>query len=50
MELVKCKHPSHREGQSCEDYAVACQPYCPCCLTDPQVFYVRPDVDPENPE
>lgn len=29
---VKCTHPDHVEGESCEDRAVGCHPNCKCCM------------------
>lgn len=28
---MKCEHPDHVDGKSCEDYAVGCHKDCPCC-------------------
>src|SRR5271165_4162120 len=30
---MNCTHPNHKDGVSCEDYAVACSKACTCCLT-----------------
>jgi hypothetical protein len=30
---MNCTHPDHKDGVSCEDYAVACSKDCTCCLT-----------------
>jgi hypothetical protein len=29
---MKCKHPDHVEGVSCEARAVGCHSECPCCM------------------
>ena len=29
---MKCEHPDHQDGMSCEDRAVACNKDCTCCL------------------
>ena len=29
---IKCTHPDHVEGESCEDRAVGCHPNCECCM------------------
>ena len=34
-EKVKCTHPDHVDGQSCEDRAVGCHPDCECCMGKP---------------
>lgn len=28
---MKCEHPDHVDGQSCEDRAVGCSKDCECC-------------------
>lgn len=28
---MKCTHPNHVDGQSCEDHAVGCHKDCRCC-------------------
>lgn len=28
---MKCQHPNHEDGISCENYAVSCHKDCGCC-------------------
>ena len=32
---MKCTHPNHVDGQSCEDHAVGCHKDCRCCIPVP---------------
>jgi hypothetical protein len=29
---MKCTHPDHRDETSCEDFTVACNKLCKCCI------------------
>jgi len=38
---MKCQHPDHVDGQSCEDRAVACHQGCECCLPPLQQLHAH---------
>ena len=38
---MKCQHPDHEEGKSCEDRAVACNQACECCLPPLPIKHVH---------
>lgn len=37
---MKCLHPDHVDGKSCEDYTVACHQNCTCCLPPLDIDHV----------
>lgn len=41
---MKCIHPDHIDGESCEDYAVNCHEDCTCCAP----YENRPQVCAHN--
>lgn len=34
---MNCTHPKHKDGESCVEHAVGCNPNCACCLGEEQV-------------
>ena len=41
---MKCTHPNHVDGQSCEDHAVGCHKDCRCCCP---IYFIEGLVPPD---